>query len=177
MDREQSRLLIEQLGTAIKGPAELNLSYLPLAGHDLSALTQNKRIRHLKLNGTGVGFSHVQQLAGMQSLESLVIPSTTLKQNELDWLLDQFPNLRDLWVDVTDLTVLDLSGRGRLQQLRVTAMGNLEEIRITDLPRLHTCIRLTHSPKKLEIRNVPSLRGLAIEGPWPEHAELPARSA
>ncbi len=172
VDPERCRGWIEQLGKTMEGPAALDLSYLPLAEQDLSPLIRNKRIRQLNLNGAGVTYSQVQQLAGMKRLESLLIPSTPLQQNELAWLLDQFPNLRDLWADARDLSNFDLTGRDRLRNVRITPMGNLDELRIVDLTRLSTCIRLTQSPKQLEIRNVPSLRGLAVEGPWPESAEL-----
>ena len=108
VDPEQARCWIKQVGATMDGPAELDLSFLPLATNDLSPLRENEGIRHLYFNGTGVTFPQVQQLAGLDSLESLTIPSTNLKQDDLAWLLDQFPNLRDLSVDVNELSNFEL---------------------------------------------------------------------
>lgn len=171
VDAERLRVWIRQLGE-MEGPSTLDLSYLPLAGQELTPLAGNQRIRYLNLSATGVTFDKIQQLAGMEALEHLIIPSTPLSKNQLAWVLNEYPNVKKLRLDVNDLETLDLRGRGRLRDLQVTPMKKLDEIRVVDLPDLCASIRLTNTPTTFEVRNAFSLRGLAVEAPWPESAEL-----
>ena len=171
VDPQLCRKWIKALGK-MDCPSKLELAFLPLDQEDLSPLIGNKRIRHLRFEGMAITFAQVQQLAGLKNLKSLSIPSTPLQQNDLSWLLDQFPNIENLTIDSNGLTNFDLKGRGQLRDVRVTPMAHLAEIRIVDLPQLRTSIRITQPPKKLEVRNAPMLIGLAVEGPWPEVANL-----
>ncbi len=169
VDPEQCQRWIDHLGE-MHGPPKLDLSFLPLGLNDLSSLAHNDGVRHLQLSETGLVYDQVKKLEGMQQLESLYIGSTPLAEDALAWLLDRFPNVEVMMSDVKRLTHFDLRGRDHLKELHLTPLEQLRELRIVDLPRLRTDIRLTRAPDVLEIRNAPSLRGFAMEGPWPENA-------
>jgi hypothetical protein len=169
VDPDQCQGWIDHLGK-MHGPTQLDLSFLPLELNDLSSLSGNAGVRHLHLSQTGVSYDQVQKLEGMQQLETLNIGNTPLAEDALAWLLDRFPNVEVLMSNVKRLTLCDLRGRNHLKELHLTPLEQLRELRIVDLPRLRTNIRLTHAPDVLEIRNAPSLRGFAMEGPWPENA-------
>jgi hypothetical protein len=169
VDSHQCQRWIDHLGE-LQGPPELDLSFLPLGFNDLSSLSQNAGVRHLNLSETGLVYDQVQKLEGMQQLETLNIGSTPLAEDALAWLLDRFPNVEFLTSNVRGLKLCDLRGRNHLRELHLTPLEQLRELRIVDLPQLRANIRLTRAPDVLEIRNVPSLRGFAMEGPWPENA-------
>lgn len=171
VDADRCEAWIQQLGE-MDGPPNLDLAWLPLHNNDLAPLTANKRVRHLHLHGTGLTFPQLQQLAGMDQVEGLHIRSTPLHEDELTWLLDRFPKLTQLTVDAIAVSRIDLSGRNHLRELRVSPMTKLHEFRIVDMPRIRTAIRMTNPPDKIQIRNALSLRGLAVEGPWPADTEL-----
>lgn len=171
VDPERCKVWIEHLGDR-QGPTELKLAYLPLKEIDLSPLASNQRVRRLNLQGTGVRFDQVKQLGPMTHMESLDVRSTPLQRDDLQKLLDQFPRLEELLIDGGDLQRFDLTGRDRLRYVRVSPMTNLNDIRIVDLPHLQTSVRMTGAPETLEIRNVPALEGLSVEGPWPVGAKL-----
>jgi hypothetical protein len=52
----------------------------------------------------------------------------------------------------------------------MSPLQQADEVRIVDLPMLETALRMSRTPRRLEIRNAQSLRGLAIEAPWPDDA-------
>ena len=155
------------------GPGTVDLQMLPLAGVDLSPLANNHRIRILNLDLTEISFDQLQTLAGMEQLEHLDVRSCRLRQDELAWLLKQFEQLENLMVDGSGLKAVDLSQPLRLKRLLTRRLVELERLRMVDMPRLGTELRLMQAPQLMEVRNVQGLRGLGLEqDPWPTHARV-----
>ncbi len=170
-DADRCQAWIKHLGEQ-DGPATINFSALPLASVDLSPLVNNKRIRHLDFDRSGVSFPQIMQLEGMDQLESLDISSCRLEGDQLSWLLNHFPKLEQLNIDGTQLARFELAGQQRLKKIGTTVLSEVEDVRVVDLPSTSTFIRLSRTPKVLEIRNAPCLRGIAIEAPWPTNASI-----
>jgi Leucine-rich repeat (LRR) protein len=162
---------IDTLGK-MNGPGTVDLRTLPLKGVDLAPIAENRRIRNLNLDSSGIQFDQLQAIAKMKQLESLQIQSCQLKQDQLDWLLSQFDQLESLAVDGSQLNTIRLDDPIRLRFLRTNELGEVDSLRMIDLPQLTTQLRLVHAPRQLEIRNALSLRGLALEEPWPREAVL-----
>ncbi|MGI9474362.1 MAG: hypothetical protein ACR2NZ_22665 [Rubripirellula sp.] len=156
----------------LSGPAKLDLTGLPMPDVDLSALVTNKRIRHLSLSGCEISFEQIRQLEGMGQLEKLDVRSCELKQDELSWILNAFPNLEALYVNGADLTELDFSDMENLRMFQVNKLRQANVVRIVDLPYLEAQLHLDCSPEQFEIRNARSLTGIAIDAPWPENAQV-----
>ena len=170
-DPNRCQTWINQVGSG-DGPTTVDFTALPLAGLNLSALANNDRIRHLKLGISGITYQQVQQLSGMEQLESLDIRSCPLEQDQLSWLLQHFPKLKHLNIDGTSLTRFDLMASEQLRSISMTPLEDVEDVRIVDLPALRTRVRLLCTPQLMEIRNAPSLQGLSIEAPWPKNAAV-----
>jgi hypothetical protein len=170
-DTERCQTWIDELGER-EGPGTVDFTALPLAQSDLTPLANNSRIRHLQFGGSGVSFEQIAKLEAMQQLESLDIRSCRLEQDQLTWLLEHFPNLKQLTIDGTALTSFDLTGKDQLRRISTTPLTDVEDIRIVDLPSLSTQIRVCCTPHQMEIRNAPSLQGLAVDSPWPENATV-----
>ncbi|MDC0278952.1 hypothetical protein OAL43_01975 [bacterium] len=162
---------IQYLGQQ-QGPVELDFAYLPLEGVNLAPLANNKKIKRLNLNGTHASFDQLRQLAPMSEVDFLDARTTPLNKNGLRDLLNQFPDLANLAIDGTRVSDFDLVGRDRLKFVNVSAMHELESLRLIDQPRIKTSLQVTSTLNELSILNIPRLNGLSVEGPWPESAEL-----
>ncbi|MCG8650465.1 MAG: hypothetical protein MI861_11575 [Pirellulales bacterium] len=171
IDVAQCQAWIEGLGRG-NGPVTVDLTALPLAGIDLAPLAANPRIRQLRLTNTGVQFEQVQGLAGMDQLEKLDLGDCLLKQNQLQWLLDQLPNLRELSIDGTYLESVHLTRNDDLRLLKTTPFEHIRELKLIDVPDLDSSFHLVCSPRLIVIRDAQSLRGIAVEGPWPENVQI-----
>ncbi len=154
------------------GPSTLDLTGLPLSHADLSPLTNNTRIRHLRIRDTGISFDQVQQLAEMKQIEKLDISTCRLEADQLTWILEQFPKLKNLSIDGAGLERFDLTVNKHLKWIHVSPLENASEVRIVDFPSLDGFITMSRAPEQLEIRNAHSLRGLALQEPWPKHAKV-----
>ena len=108
----------------------------------------------------------------MEQLESLDLTYCHLQEDQLSWLLQRFPNLEELSFDGSGLTRFDPTGKTDLKSVRTTTLENVEDIRIVDLPLLKAHIRMSRTPLRMEIRNAQSLRGLAVQAPWPTNAKI-----
>lgn len=161
-----------QMIGSLDGPAKVELFGLPMDGSDLSPLANNARIRHLGLGASGVSFDQIRDLEGMQQLESLDLGACPLEEDQLGWVLDKFPKLRELTVNGSSLARFDPTGRERLRTIRTSPLKQIQDIRIVDLPLLKTFIVTAQTPKQMEIRNAQSLRGLIIQAPWPKQCSI-----
>ncbi len=168
---ERCQTWIDHIGQ-LDGPGTVDFTAFPLRQADLSPLVDNPRIRHLYFADSGVSFQQIEQLEGMKQLESLDLRSCRLEEDQLSWLLDRFPNMKDLSINGADLTRFDLTGRGHLKTIMTSPLENIQDIRIVDLPSLKTFISMYQTPQRLEIRNAQSLRGLALRAPWPNNAPI-----
>jgi hypothetical protein len=108
----------------------------------------------------------------MKQLESLDIRSCRLQKDQLGWVLRQFPRLKRLMVDGKEIGNFVLSETDQLKEVVMTPLEQVKRVRLTDLPSLKAHLRIGCTPEQLEIRNVPSLRGLAVETAWPENAKI-----
>lgn len=171
VDRDRCQTWIDVLGAG-DGPVIVDLTALPLAGIDLQPLVANPRIRHLRLGNTGVSFEQIKGLGEMTQLERLGLGDCPLEQDELSWLLEHFPQLTELHVDVTRLETFELAGNRDLRRLGLTIFEQLRDLRIADVPDLDCHLHLACAPQRILIRNAQSLRGLAVEQPWPKDAEV-----
>ncbi len=171
VDRDRCQQWIHSLG-ASDGPVMLDLTALPMDHIDLSALVENPRIRHLRLGNSGVTFQQIQHLSGMSQLEKLDLRDCPLEANQLVWLVDHLPNLTDLLVDVGNLETLDLTSRAKLRYLKTTRFERLRHLRLEDVPNLYGFLHFARTPQQFTIRNAPSLRGIAMEQPWPASAQI-----
>ncbi len=171
VDAQHCQSWIDHLGGG-DGPVRVELIALPLAGIDLSPLVNNSRIRHLRLTKTGVSFEQIKSLDGMTQLETLDLHDCRLEQGDFAWLINRFPLLRDLRVDTALIKKFELTQGDRLQSLTTTTFQQLSDLRVVDVPDLIFDLHMVLAPQRLVIRNAPSLRGIAVEQPWPGGAEL-----
>ena len=162
---------IDALGRS-DGPAELRLEGLPLSTVDLAPLAGNHGIRCLKLSGTGVRFEQIRALVPLQQLERLEVADCPLQAEQLQWLLERFPKLKQLRADLERLQRLEIVGNERLEQIGENRIQRLQELRICDAPRLQGGVRVVETPRRIVIRDAPRLSGLAVEGPWPKDATV-----
>lgn len=168
-DPRKCQQWIEYFGNR-EGPGTVDLSWLPLTGIDLTPLTRNQRIRRLNFNSSGVDFDQIASLEPMKQLEALNIRTCRLQDDQLSWLLQRFDQMEFLVIDGRNLRSLSLQEGLKLRELHTTPLQQLDELRMVDVPSLRTYLRLEQSPQVLEIRNAKSLRGLAVEQPWPSGA-------
>ena len=162
---------IDELGRG-DGPVMVDLTALPLSGIDLSPLVANARIRNLRLANTKVSFQQIKALSEMKQLESLDLNDCPLEQGQLAWLLEHHPKLAELHIDGSMLQEVDLTGTNPLRVLRTTNFKQLRDLRMVDVPDLDVRLHLVGAPDRIVIRNAPSLRGIAVEQPWPKDAEV-----
>ena len=166
-DRENSGDLIQAVGK-LDGPSSLKLSLLPLANVDLSALVKNQGIRHIKVEGSDITFKQVRQLEGMKQLETLDMPSCSLENDELSWVIEQFPRLKQLNIKGTDLNRIDIEGDLSLRSIVTSSLEQLQSLRIVDQPLLEIQLRVSRTLDHFEIRGCSSIDGLAMESEWPK---------
>ncbi len=171
VDPDRCREWIRFLGSW-DGPSTIDLTGLPLSQVDLAPLSNNSRVRELILRDSGVSIGQVRQLKGLDKIERLDVRSIPLQQDELSWLLRRFPNLTQLDIDGTKLETFSISGNDKMRLIRVTELNHATDVRVVDVPRLNLGLRLSQVPRTLEIRNAPSLVGIAAEGSWPAIAEV-----
>lgn len=169
VDSVRCQSWVNQLGRG-DGPVAVDLTALPLSDVDLSPLRENPRIRHLRMGNTGVSFDQLRGLKGMTQLEKLDVKDCPLEEDQLAWLIDNLPGLRGLNVDVSRLTSLSLCELGLLRSLDTNRFERLRDLKVVDVPELRGRLHLVSAPEQLTIRNAQSLRGLAVEQPWPKNA-------
>ena len=171
VDPHRCQQWIEGLGQG-DGPALVDLTSLPLAGVRLEPLTENSRIRQLRLSHSGVTFDQVKCLASMPQLERLDLGACPLEHDQLAWLLERLPNLRRLRVNVSQLRSVELSKLESLRHFETTTFQDLRELQIVDSPNLIGQLHLLTAPDTLLVENAPALRGLAVAQPWPKQARI-----
>ncbi len=170
VDQESVQSWIDSIGES-SGPVLLDLTGLSLDGIDLSPLVKNQRLRRLRLGHTGVTFQQLQSLDGMRQLDSLAISDCSLEGDELSWIVEAFPQLRDLAVNVAALERFDLV-KNDLKFLRTSRYEKLAHLRLEEVPNLNAYFHLAKCPDQLVIRDAPQVRGFALESPWPVGARL-----
>lgn len=160
---------LDYLGEVL-GPTSVVLTNLPLANQDLSRLSMNPRIRKLRFDRCEISFDQIRQLEGMKQLEALSIPSCEVVDDQLNWLLESFPNLEELSVDGSLVTNCDLSEGAKLKKADLNDLKQATHIRMVGRPSLATTLRIAQTPQQLDLQNARSLQGLAVESPWPKDA-------
>ena len=170
-DPEKSQRWISYLGQR-EGPYELDLGYLPLQGVDLTPLANNTEIHQLNLNGTYVEYSDLKQIGSSKKYQSLDARTTPLSGQQFIQLIEQFPQVEHLLIDGASLSHLDTKQHEKLKFLSVSTMREVEEISLVNQPKITTSLQMVARPRRLAIENVPGLRGLSLEGPWPSTSSL-----
>lgn len=175
VDVNSCRQWIAELGHLI-GPNRLVLSAIPLRGLNLEAIVDNPGIRELHLDATGIEFDDIQQLASMHQLTSIRLGECEIRDDQMAWFLNQFPDLEELKINGGRLRTIhlqgDKGGGSRLRRIEVSRLRNIESLRIIDRPLLAASLRIEHPIKDLVLRNARGLQGMAMTEPWPANASV-----
>lgn len=175
VDVDRCRQWIAEIGQ-MAGPKRLVLSALPLSESDLQSIAANAGIRELQLDGTGIKFDDIQPLASMHHLTSINLGECEIQDDQMDWFLDQFPNLETLKINGGRMRTMHLEGNqnggNRLRQIEVSRLQNIESLRIIDHPQLAASLRIEHPIQDLVLQNTRGLKGLVMTEPWPANASV-----
>lgn len=171
---DQQRIIsqiIEDLGKC-DGPPVINLSTLPLAGIDLRPLSENDRIRELRLAATGVSGQQLAPILSLPRLVSLDLRGCRISNEQAEMMLDRLHSLRDLLVDASSFQRIEVVDRDHLVQFTTEPMPAASIVRIERSPRLSSELVLGDKLKELSIADAHSIRGLSVDGPLPADASL-----
>lgn len=172
--RDQHRIvskIIADLGQC-DGPPIINLATVPLAGIDLTALCNNKRIRELRLAGTGVTGDQLLPIFSLQRLTALDLRGCPISNEDAERALDRLPLLRELLVEADRFSRLEVINRDQLVQFTTTPMPSAAIVRIQGSPRIQSELILGDRLKELLITDAGALRGLSVNGPLPEGTRI-----
>lgn len=163
--------MIQALGES-RGPADIDLSSLPLAGIDLSPLAQNDRIRRLCLRGCGVQNSQLSALSKLPGLLELDLQGCPITDEEACSLLCKGLPLRQLLVSSDEFERIEVRNQSKLRGFVATDSRRAKRVHISECPQLESELVLGDCVEQLRIRDGHSLLGLSVDGPLPAETEL-----
>ncbi|MGV3485414.1 MAG: hypothetical protein ACO1RT_13430 [Planctomycetaceae bacterium] len=163
--------LIQSLGRC-DGPANIDLSSLPLEGLDLKPLTQNDRIRSLSLRGCGISGDQLRVLGKLPRLAQIDLRGCPITDQEAMAMLRGGLPLKEFLVSSGDFEFIEVVNQPKLRGFIATESPRVKRVHISDSPQLQAELILGDSVEELRIRDGHSLLGLAVDGPLPAGTEL-----
>lgn len=169
----KSRLqaIIRALGDC-EGPANIDLSSLPLADIDLRPLEKNHRIRTLRLRDCDIQSSQLPSLSRLVGLSKLDLRGCPISDKEACGLLGAGLPLKELLVSSNQFECIEVLKQPKLQAFMSTDSRRAKKVHISECPQLESELVLGDSVEQLRIRNGHSLLGLSVDGPLPVGTEL-----
>jgi len=169
--RFRAQSLIEDISKC-DGPANIDLSSLPLGGVDLGSLTNNKKIRNLSLARCGVTGEQLRVISGLSRLSNLDLRGCPITDKEALDLLQQKLPLKELLVNGDRFERIEVIDQPKLQGYVVTPSPLARTVQISGSPQLEAEIILGNQVGRLDIQDGYSLTGLSVDGPIPADARL-----
>lgn len=179
---ETASAMIEGIGKS-DGPRLLDLDAVPLAGVDLSPLTQNKRLDQIMLSQSETKLSQWKGLAPMTWLQRLDVKACPIDDKGIAWVLDSFPELEHFAFTATyeEEFGMQLGGGVSLElvdrpHLKTLDLGEFDsqfwnDVRIVNSPKVELDLRLGYI-ERLEVVDSPAIGGLSVAGPLPPDAKI-----
>ena len=164
IEKQHCASWIETIGNAL-GPHALSLSGLPINEIDLSPISSNRKIRQLKFLRCSVEAEQLKTLAPMNWLSSLTADDCQLHNNDLSWLVDQFPEIRHLQFDGEKLHRFSFIEETPIRQVVSGPLRSMEHFELMNQISLRSDFRFGKTPETLLIRNNPKLVGLVFGEP------------
>lgn len=183
---EMSPSVVEAVAGTVAGvgkPPVSDLSYLPMGGHDLSAIADAESTQAVYLHDCGLTAENLKQIAGDHSIGTLSIHAGSFQWRDVVRLIGDTPNLEVLHTDLYKLQRLKIEDHEHIVGLRDHVppesgprrchLAQCEALHLSDLPRWSDPIRVDGSfLRHLKIENLPQLKGLIINAALPDDATL-----
>ncbi len=168
---DRTQRIVDDLAKC-EGPATVEFEGFDFSDVRLQPLTQNPRIKHLRFLDSVIVFPQLQELAGLAHLRTLSAETCQATSTDLEWLLQKFPKLEMLDLDIGNVDELTLSQRPGLTSFSARPLRRVKRVFLEGVPKLDMQIHVSCPIRDLEVINAPQLTGLGLEGPWPAEAKI-----
>ncbi len=163
--------IVNDIGNC-EGPSSLCFDRLNFQEINLNSLTRNSQIRELRFLQSQIDFSQIQQLAPLTRLRSISAGACEASSEDLSWMLESFPELETLDLDIGAVDELALTSRPSLAVFAARPLKRVKRVCVQDVPELEMDIHVACPIDELCVIDAPQLTGLGLASPWPKQARI-----